>query len=252
MRRHHQRMATAKQKAPTRWRLTASIALPATGCYARTAARGCFARCSATSRRLMHPSRSHTPFAYSGISLVLQWADAAGNHAGGRHIESVSGDAAALNWESPRAQDGSRSVSGERARDLLDRHTRPPASATEAEGSIETAQGTQEPDAPYALGHSERELKRLTIQARLYDPFTEQAFRDAGITAGVRVLDVGCGAGDVSFLAARLVGPTGEVVGVDRAAVAVATASRRAHELHLTSPPAAVRRGVRRGGRWRS
>jgi hypothetical protein len=81
------------------------------------------------------------------------------------------------------------------------------------EGTMDMSQKTQETDAAYVLGHSAQELERLTIQARLYDPFTEQVFRDAGITAGMRVLDVGCGSGDVSFLAARLVGPTGEVVG---------------------------------------
>jgi SAM-dependent methyltransferase len=49
----------------------------------------------------------------------------------------------------------------------------------------------------------------------------------------MRVLDVGCGAGDVSFLAARLVGDTGQVVGVDRSPEAVATANRRAMELGI-------------------
>jgi SAM-dependent methyltransferase len=62
-----------------------------------------------------------------------------------------------------------------------------------------------------------------------------QLFRDAGIKTGMCVLDVGCGSGDVSFLAARMVGPTGEVVGVDRALAAVETATRRAMELRLTN-----------------
>jgi ubiquinone/menaquinone biosynthesis C-methylase UbiE len=88
-------------------------------------------------------------------------------------------------------------------------------------------------DADYVLGHSAQELERLSTQARLYEPFTMQFFRDAGIKAGMRVLDVGCGSGDVSFLAARMVGPMGEVVGVDRAPAAVATATRRTLELHL-------------------
>jgi SAM-dependent methyltransferase len=90
-------------------------------------------------------------------------------------------------------------------------------------------------DGEYVLGHSPRELERLTTQASLYEPFTAQFFRDAGIKAGMRVLDVGCGSGDVSFLAARMVGPTGEVVGVDRASAAVETARRRAKELQLSN-----------------
>ena len=86
-------------------------------------------------------------------------------------------------------------------------------------------------DAQYVLGHSNRELERLSAQARLYDPFTHQFLRDAGIEAGMRVLDVGCGRGDVSLIAARLVGPTGSVVGVDRGHEAVAAARQRARDM---------------------
>jgi SAM-dependent methyltransferase len=80
----------------------------------------------------------------------------------------------------------------------------------------------------YVLGHSARELERLSVQARLVDPITRGFLRDGGLRPGMRVLDVGSGAGDVAFLAADLVGEAGEVVGVDRAQVALDTASRRA------------------------
>jgi ubiquinone/menaquinone biosynthesis C-methylase UbiE len=85
----------------------------------------------------------------------------------------------------------------------------------------------------YALGHSERELERLSRQARAFEPFTRQLLQHAGINTGMRVLDVGCGSGDVAFLAADLVGPTGEVIGADRAAAATrrATASAQARDL---------------------
>lgn len=46
----------------------------------------------------------------------------------------------------------------------------------------------------YPLGHSDMELERLTRQAQTFEPFTRQLFEQAGITAGMRVLDVGCGA----------------------------------------------------------
>jgi ubiquinone/menaquinone biosynthesis C-methylase UbiE len=44
----------------------------------------------------------------------------------------------------------------------------------------------------------------------------------------MRVLDLGCGVGDTSLVAARLVGPSGVVVGVDRSAEAVDVAQRHA------------------------
>jgi len=40
----------------------------------------------------------------------------------------------------------------------------------------------------HELGHTDRELKRLAIQAQLVDPMTRQFFKDAGIVAGMRVL----------------------------------------------------------------
>lgn len=85
----------------------------------------------------------------------------------------------------------------------------------------------------YVFGHSERELERLARQARLVDPITRRIFLQAGIASGMRVLDVGSGAGDVAFIAADLVGQSGEVIGTDRSAGAVATARARADALGL-------------------
>jgi ubiquinone/menaquinone biosynthesis C-methylase UbiE len=81
---------------------------------------------------------------------------------------------------------------------------------------------------PYALGHSDGELERLRVQSRFVEPITRQFFQEAGISAGMRVLDVGSGAGDVAFLTADLVGETGEVIGTDKAAAGLTTARQRA------------------------
>ena len=64
-------------------------------------------------------------------------------------------------------------------------------------------------------GYSEDELHRLTDQGRLYAAATRALLLEASVGPGMRVLDVGCGPGDVSLLVAERVGPTGEVVGVD-------------------------------------
>src|SRR5512139_3415689 len=82
--------------------------------------------------------------------------------------------------------------------------------------------------ADYALGYSDGELQRLIRQSALYAELTETLLRSAGIGEGMRVLDVGCGAGCVSLLVAGLVGPAGAVVGVDRSPEAIALARRRA------------------------
>jgi ubiquinone/menaquinone biosynthesis C-methylase UbiE len=92
----------------------------------------------------------------------------------------------------------------------------------------------------YLLGHSERELDRLVQQGAFYAQFTTELLQRAGLAAGMRVLDVGCGAGDVSFLAATLVGSAGSVLGIDRSEEAIAWARRRAADGGLTNVRFAV------------
>jgi SAM-dependent methyltransferase len=89
------------------------------------------------------------------------------------------------------------------------------------------------PTAEYVLGHSDRELERLSTQARLLEPITREFFISAGIVPGMRILDVGGGGGDVAFLAADLAGDKGSVVSVDRAPAAIVTARRRAEARSL-------------------
>jgi SAM-dependent methyltransferase len=80
----------------------------------------------------------------------------------------------------------------------------------------------------YPLGYSDAEFKRLELQgAFLYD-LTEDVLRRAGIAPGMRVLDIGCGVGDMSMLAGAMVGPSGEVFGIDRSEEAIDVARRRA------------------------
>lgn len=90
-------------------------------------------------------------------------------------------------------------------------------------------------DPTYALGRSSEEHQRLTEQAALFLPLTERFFRKAGLGSGMRVLDVGSGAGDVAFLVAELVGPEGEVVGIDLDGSALERARERASLLNLSN-----------------
>ena len=79
----------------------------------------------------------------------------------------------------------------------------------------------------YVLGYSDVEQDRLIRQAMLLAPITERLFREAGIADGCRVLDIGSGIGDVSMIAARLVGTSGEVLGIERNGGFVARARER-------------------------
>jgi SAM-dependent methyltransferase len=80
----------------------------------------------------------------------------------------------------------------------------------------------------YVLGHSERELRRLILQADNLRPITMRLLREIGLAPGMRVVDLGCGAGDVAMLAAEIVGTNGSVVAIDCGAAAIVTARDRA------------------------
>ena len=83
---------------------------------------------------------------------------------------------------------------------------------------------------PYALGYSESEFRRLTLQGEFYRDLTVDVLQRAGIGTGMHVLDIGCGVGNVSLLAAELVGPRGSVLGIDRSTEATKLAAWRAAE----------------------
>lgn len=84
------------------------------------------------------------------------------------------------------------------------------------------------PTSDVDLPQSDHELARLARQAPLIDPITRRILVRAGITPGMRVLEVGAGAGDASMLIATLVGHGGSVVSVDRSLRAIDAARQRA------------------------
>jgi SAM-dependent methyltransferase len=86
----------------------------------------------------------------------------------------------------------------------------------------------------YILGQDAAAVQRLLRQGRLLDPFTRRMLKDAGVSPGMAVLDVGCGAGDISLLAAELVGKEGYVLGVDNNATVLELAQARAEMAGLS------------------
>ena len=67
----------------------------------------------------------------------------------------------------------------------------------------------------YVLGYTDREQLRLIRQARVLASATEHFLRDAGIVSGMRVLDIGCGMGDVTMLVAQLIRFCQPIVSID-------------------------------------
>jgi SAM-dependent methyltransferase len=67
----------------------------------------------------------------------------------------------------------------------------------------------------YALATGEAATHRLHVLHDVYGPGTRRLLRDAGLRRGMCVADIGCGAGIVTALLADIVGPEGDVVGVD-------------------------------------
>ena len=87
---------------------------------------------------------------------------------------------------------------------------------------------------PYAFARDRaEEERRLIAQSHVLDPITEELLRQAGLGPGMHVLDLGSGAGDTTILAARLVGPTGSVLGIERSPEQAALARRRVADMGL-------------------
>ena len=67
----------------------------------------------------------------------------------------------------------------------------------------------------YVLATGSAAANRLRILHSLYGPGARRVLLQAGTQPGMRVADLGCGVGMVTTLMAELVGPTGQVIGVD-------------------------------------
>ena len=107
----------------------------------------------------------------------------------------------------------------------------------------------QQPE--YMLGRTQAEHDRLARQGRLISKITRHFLEEMGLCPGMRVLDVGSGVGDVALLAARMVAPNGQVVGVDLDESTLQTARHRAIaeevsnvEFHARDFPAYMSNGL--------
>ena len=102
-----------------------------------------------------------------------------------------------------------------------------------------------EPDAEYHFHTGRRLAAKLGYDPHVVDSLPDVAvesfagvgnpFSIRALEAGDRVVDVGSGAGFDSFVAARAVGPTGSVIGIDMTAEMLTKSRATAAELGLTN-----------------
>ena len=87
------------------------------------------------------------------------------------------------------------------------------------------ASKTQQP--AYGADDSGGRIGPLSVKVVSAPDLTDDVHR-SHIRRGMHVLELGCGAGDLSLRIARLVGPGGLIVGVDGSAKAIDVAQKRA------------------------
>jgi SAM-dependent methyltransferase len=68
----------------------------------------------------------------------------------------------------------------------------------------------------YPFGYGPAELRRLGIQHRAWEADNRRLLARAGFREGDTLVDLGCGPGFTTLDLARIAGPTGRVIGVDR------------------------------------
>ena len=73
----------------------------------------------------------------------------------------------------------------------------------------------------YVLATGDAAVNRLRILHNIYGPDARELLLRAGIQPGMSVADLGCGTGMVTQLLAELVGPAGDVTGVDFSAAQI-------------------------------
>lgn len=93
---------------------------------------------------------------------------------------------------------------------------------------IQTPRSKSTSKKAYALGSEARELTRLGIQHDLFSKRTNLLYKNANISEGGTILDVGCGPGFTTLELATMVGKNGEVYAMDECLKSLSTLSKRA------------------------
>jgi len=88
---------------------------------------------------------------------------------------------------------------------------------------------SQNTDKDHVLGTHDEEIARLGLQHRVWRSVVLDCWRQAGITTGMRVVDVGAGPGYATIDLAEIVGSTGRILAVERSQRFVEAARSSCH-----------------------
>jgi SAM-dependent methyltransferase len=80
----------------------------------------------------------------------------------------------------------------------------------------------------YILATGGKDVERLRLLQEVYGPGTERLFHRVGVRSGQRVVEIGCGSGNIACWMAEKVGPSGWVVGIDNSAAQIEQARKQA------------------------
>jgi 2-polyprenyl-3-methyl-5-hydroxy-6-metoxy-1,4-benzoquinol methylase len=89
------------------------------------------------------------------------------------------------------------------------------------------------PPEHYILATGGKDVKRLRLLHEVYGPGTEALFRRVGLRDGQRVVEVGCGSGNIACWVARQIAPHGSVMAIDVAKDQIDQARRQAQSQDL-------------------
>jgi ubiquinone/menaquinone biosynthesis C-methylase UbiE len=85
----------------------------------------------------------------------------------------------------------------------------------------------------YILATGGKDVKRLRLLHEVYGPGTEALFHRVGLRDGQRVVEIGCGSGNIACWVAQQVAPSGSVVAIDVASDQIEQARRQAQRRNL-------------------
>jgi len=89
------------------------------------------------------------------------------------------------------------------------------------------------PSEHYILATGGKDLERLRLLHQVYGSGTESMFHRVGLSKGLRVLEVGCGSGNIACWVAEQVGPGGSVVAIDNSPGQIEQARKQAQSRGL-------------------